>query len=153
MAVRGDAVGVHPLGNFGEQRSFLGSAPCPAHPRLGVDDDVVRLDHAGLDDGHQRQQRRGRVATRACHQPGAGDLGAGEFGQAVDGVLLHRRRLMRLAVPGGIDIRIGEAEVGREIDHLHPLGHGRGHRLGGAVRQAKEGDVDAVPVERFDRLQ
>ena len=46
VAVRRDAVGVHPLRHLGEQRALLRRAAGPRHARFGVDDDIIRVDQS-----------------------------------------------------------------------------------------------------------
>jgi hypothetical protein len=58
---------------------------------------------------------------------------------------------MGVAVPLGVAVEIGEAEVGRQVDDLEVLGQAGDHLLRRAVRQAAEHHVAVVPVGLVDR--
>ena len=52
---------------------------------------------------------------------------------------------MRPPVPRGVDLRVREPEVGREVHHLEMAGQRRDDLLRGAVGQAAEDRVKRVP--------
>ena len=149
----GDAIGMHALADLAIEARLLRVAPGAADARLGVDDDVVGIDRAGLDQRHQRQLGRGRIAAGIGHQPGGRHLRPLELGQPIDGLRLQRRRLVGMAVPLGIGRQVGEPEVGRQVDDLELARQGRDHRLRRAVRQRAKYQVDRVPVGRLDLHQ
>ena len=94
----------------------LGVRPAAGDAALGVDDDVRRLDQAGLQQRGQGQDGAGRIAARIGHQLGRRNLVAEQLGQAVDD-LAHAVRIgVLLAVPLGVDFRVVETVVGAEID-------------------------------------
>ena len=64
--------------------------------------------------------RAGGVAAGIGDEPAFPDLLAVDFDEAVDRLALKLRRVMGIAVPARIGGGVGEAEVGGEIDHLHP---------------------------------
>ena len=66
----------------------------------------------------QRQLGAARIAAGIGDEPRRFDLRPIDFGQAVDRPLLQFRRGVRMAVPARISGRIGEAEIGGQIDHL-----------------------------------
>ncbi len=149
------AVGVEAFRHFREQHGLLGRPPCAGHARLGVDHDLVEIDGLGLDQRDQRQLRAGCVAAGIGHQPRVSDLAPVDFGEAIDRFLLQLGRVMLVAVPFGVSRRIGQPEIGRQVDHL---GRRRlrqqflDHLLRGGMRQRAERDVEAGcgPVEPFD---
>ena len=81
-----------------------------------------------------------------------------DFGQPVDRLLLQLRRSMRVAVPARIGGGIGEAEIGRQIDHL---GCRRARQqilddlLRRAVRQRAEDEIEPerLPIGVLDRRE
>ena len=60
---------------------------------------------------------------------------------------------MFVAVPRGVGLDVGEAEVGREIDDLEPRGQRRDDALRGAVGQRAEDHVDIVVSRILERDQ
>ena len=151
-------VGAHPVGvdalaHLGEQGALREPAAGAADPRLGVDDDVLGDDPAGLDQGHQRQQGGGGIAARTGHQARPGDGVAGQFAEAVDRILLQRRRPVGVAVPAGVGVFVGEPEIGRKVDHLETGRERRDDVLRGPVGQAAKHHVDGVPVHPVEGHQ
>ena len=118
VAVMADAIGVHRLGDFGEEIGFLQAAAGARDARQRVDGDALGRDRAGLQQRQQRQQHRRRVAAGAGDEVGAGQCGAGEFGEAIDGARQQVRRRVRPAVPMGIGVGVLQAEIGGEVDDL-----------------------------------
>jgi hypothetical protein len=90
------------------------------------------------------------VAAGIGHQPGRGDLGAGDFGQAVDRFLLQGRRPVLVTIPLGIGVHVEQPEIGRQVDDFDMGGQGGDHLLGGAVRQAAEHRVNRREVHLID---
>ena len=73
------------------------------------------------------------------------DLVGEQLGQAVGEPVQQLRTGVGLAVPRRVERGVLEPEVGGEVhDVRHPLHERRHQRLGGAVRQATEDEVDAV---------
>ena len=139
-----------PLACLAEQRALLQPPSRPGDAGFRVDDDVIDVDQLCLRERHEREQRRSRIAARAGHQPRRPDLLAIELGQPVDRFLLQLRRAVRVAVPLRVDVHVEQAEVGRHVDHLdRRIGgeHRGGDLLRGAVRQAAEHRVEALPVD------
>ena len=118
VAVMADTVGVKALGDFGEQHVLTRRSAGAGDPRLGVDHDLVGIDRLGLEERDERKLGAGRVAAGIGDEAGRLDLAPVDFGQAVHRLLLQLRRCMRMAVPARIGGRIGETEIGREIDDL-----------------------------------
>ena len=71
-----------------------------------------------LNSGMSGKLRAGRVAAGIGDEPRRLDLAAVDLGQAVDRLPLQLRRMVLVAVPARIGRRIGEPEIGGEIDHL-----------------------------------
>jgi hypothetical protein len=51
------------------------------------------------------------------------------------------------AIPFGIDGSVAQPEIRGHVDDLDALGELRDLAMGGAVRQAAKGHVDAVPID------
>ena len=64
----------------------------------------------------EREQRGGRVAARVGDEVGVRQPRARELGEPVDGRAEQLGRPVG-AVPVLVDAAVGEAEVGREVDH------------------------------------
>ena len=141
VAVMADAIGVEALRHFREQHRLLRRPPAPVMPDLASIDDLVGLDRLGLEQRDQRQLRAGGVAARIGDQPRLLDLAPIDLDEAVDRLLLQLGRVMLVAVPLRVGRRIGEPEVGRQIDHLgrrrlcQKILH---HLLRGRMRQRAE---------------
>ena len=90
------------------------------------------------------------IAARIGHQPRARHRGPRQLRQAIDRLLLQRRRPMGMAIPGRIAVEIGEAEIGGKIDDLQRAGQARDHLLGRPMRQAAEDEIDLRPIGLLD---
>ena len=74
-----------------------------------------------------------------------GERLAEQLGQPVDGLLEKLRRLVRLAVPGRVERRITQPEVGRQVDDdADPVPQGRHDPLRLPVREGAEHEIEAV---------
>ena len=130
-----------------EAGRFLGFAAGAADARGGVDDQAVRLDQPGIDQGLQREDRRSRVAARGRDRLRAADRLAIELGNAVDELAEQLRRLVRMAVPALVGRGVVEPEVGAEIDERDAaIEDCAGEPLAVPVRQSGEDEVDAVEI-------
>ena len=128
--------------------------PAPGHPGGGVDDDAGRLDQAGPEQRGEGQPGRGRIATGGGDQGRPVEAGPEQLGQAERGLGQQLRRRMLLAVPGGIERRIVQPEIGRQIhDDPDPLPQGWHHPLRLPVRQGAEHDVETVEAVRPSCLE
>ena len=123
VAVMADAIGVEAFGDFGEQHLLLRPPARAGHARLGVDDDLVRIDGLGLEQRNERELGAGRVAAGIGDEPRRLDRAADRFRSGRTRLLLQFGREMLVAVPARVSGRIGQAEIGRQVDDL-----GRGAR-------------------------
>ena len=146
-------IGMRAARQFRMQQVFLQRPPGAADPGFQVNDDIVKVDHPGLDQRAQRVLAGSRIAAGPRDQPRLGDFGTVELGQPVDGFLLQFQRRMRFAVPSFIFVRVAQAKVGRQIDHFQPARQIRDHRLAGRVRQGAKHQIDAGKVDIFDLYQ
>mmetsp|Transcript_45096 Transcript_45096/g.141231 ORF Transcript_45096/g.141231 Transcript_45096/m.141231 type:complete len:353 (+) Transcript_45096:196-1254(+) len=146
VAVGGDAVGVNAVGNLAEERALLGGTPRPGGAAFRVDDDIIRLDEALLEQRDERQLRGRGVAARVRHEARLGDVPAGHLGEAVDGLLLELHGDVRLTVPLLVGVNVGEAEVRRQVDDLDVFRQLLDGLLRLGVRQAREDNVHVVVV-------
>ena len=105
---------------------------------------------AAFTSGIERQLRRRSDNSPAPRQAARWRWRAAHLGEAVHRFFLQRDRAMRVAVPFGIDRRIGEAEIGREIENAQMLRQAGDHLLRGAVRQAAEDEIDLAPIDFAD---
>ena len=95
--------------------------------------------------GQERQVHGGRVATGIGDQGRALDLFPISLAQAVDGLVDQIRCGVFDAVPARVDIRIGQAVVGAQVDHGRAGGVEGPHRLHGlGVGQGQEHDIHLV---------
>ena len=116
-------------------------------PGGGVDDDPAAGDEAGPDQGGQGQGGGRRVTARRGHQGGPVQGRAEELGEAVGEAAEETGRLVFRSVPEVVGGRIGQAEVGGQVDEeSDPSDQGRGQALGLPVGQGQEDDVEAVEV-------
>ncbi len=155
VAVMPHPIGVEALRHLREQHRLLGRPARPGHARLGVDHDLVEVDGLGLDQRDQRQFRAGCVAAGIGDQPRLFDFAPVDFAQAIDCFFLQLRRMMLMAVPFGVSGRVGEPEIGGEVDDLggRRLRQKRLHHLlRGGMRQRAERHVEGGlgPVEPLD---
>ena len=128
----------------------LGERPAPGDAGGEVDDDVVGVDHPGLQQRQDAVDAGRRVAAGARHQPRGADLVAVELGQPVDRLGLQVERQVRVAVPVLVDRRVAQPEVGGEIDDLQVARQPGDHLLAGGVRQGAERQLDPGEIERVD---
>ncbi len=153
--VGGEVVGgVHKVGLGG------GGFACSADAGFGVADDaVVYIDEAGLEQGSEGEDVRGRVAAGVCDEASVFDLVAVEFGAAVDGLCLELGGEVGIGVLELVDAAVGgvlETPCAAEVDDLDAVLEGVGNPLAGLLmRRGKEEDFDAgvedaIPGEGMD---
>mmetsp|Transcript_31527 Transcript_31527/g.102723 ORF Transcript_31527/g.102723 Transcript_31527/m.102723 type:complete len:366 (-) Transcript_31527:55-1152(-) len=139
------AVRVQPFRHFAVQESLLGRAPRARDARLGVDDEVLRLDEPSLEERHERELDRGGVAPRVGHHPRLRHRRARHLRQPVHHLLLQLHRRVLAPVPLGVHRWIPQPKVRRKVHHLDALRKRRHNLLRSAVREAAKGGVDVVP--------
>jgi hypothetical protein len=114
----------------------------PAHPALGIDDDVVPLDQAGPHQRRQREDRGGGVAAGIGDERRSADVLPEQLRQTVDRVPEPGGIRMLVAIPLEVGGSVVEPVIGREVDHLRAGGEDAGKDLGaGAVGEASEDTV------------
>mmetsp|Transcript_7003 Transcript_7003/g.24097 ORF Transcript_7003/g.24097 Transcript_7003/m.24097 type:complete len:342 (-) Transcript_7003:1444-2469(-) len=145
VTVRGYAVRVHPLRDLAVQVALLRAPSRPAHPALGVDDDVLRQDETGVQQRNQRELNAGGVTARIGHQARRGDLLPLELGQAVHGFPLQVGCLVRRAVPLRVHVDVLEPKVRRKVHDLLRLREARDDLLCRPVRKAAKHRIDLIP--------
>ena len=150
VAVREQAVRRDVLVRFREQARGLEPAARAGDARDGVGDDA-RLDEVEREERRAREADRGRVATGRRDVRVRGDLVAVELDEPVREPVDHLGRVVRLAVPAGVDVG-RQPEVGAEIDRVADVVEQAGQqRLARAVRQETEQEVETGEVGGDER--
>ena len=135
MPVSGDRVGLETFATLPHQCPHHGFAASPAHPRLGVGDQRIRVQQSRLDQRQETQSHRRGVTTGIGHDPGLPNRLPIEFRETVDRLCQQLGTSVRRAVPLRPDFRIGEPKIGRQVDHPGAGRHQVRHHLhGGTVR-------------------
>jgi hypothetical protein len=137
----------HALARLTEQGVLLERAARARHARLGIDDEIARVNQPCLDQRQQQHEDRSRVASRASHKTGLGDVVTIMLGETVDSLLLQVEGNVVVAVPLLVCVRIAQPEVRRHVDDLDVVRQGDDDLLAGGVRQAAERGINAAPVD------
>ena len=136
-----------------EVQGVGGRPPGPGGARGRIDDDPASLDQPGPHEGRQGQPGRRRVAAGGGDERGPGQRFAKQLRQPVDGLVEELRRLVRLAVPGRVEGRVTQPEVGGQVDDdADAVAQGRHDPLRLPVREGAEHEIEAVEGVRAGRL-
>ncbi len=107
---------------------------------------------AGPDQGGQGQQGRGGIAPRCGDESGTPEVVPVQLGEPVDEAVQELGGRVGLAVPGGVEGWIGQAEVGGQVHHGPDVGDEVGHQmLGLAVGQRQEDQIQTVQLPHLGR--
>ena len=136
VPVAGDLVGADVPHDLAAEQGRARSAPGPARPARGGDDEILRGDQPGSQQGAERQRHGGRVAARAGDPTGAQQVLPEELGQAVRPLPRVRRVVVALPV-----LSAGQPVVRAEVDDRQVRRQLGGERRGLPVRQGEEHDV------------
>mmetsp|Transcript_39650 Transcript_39650/g.66541 ORF Transcript_39650/g.66541 Transcript_39650/m.66541 type:complete len:288 (-) Transcript_39650:546-1409(-) len=118
MPMLAHAVRVDALGDLAVQVGHLRPTAGAAHPGLRVDDDVLRLDEASLQQGDERQLHGGRVASRVGHDTRFLDRLAVELSEAVRHLFLEVQGRVRSTIPLRVFLGVPQPEVRRQVHYL-----------------------------------
>ena len=108
----------------------------------GGDDDVLRLHQSGFEQGGDREDDAGRIASRAGDERGIADLFAVAFRRSVDRLFQQLRRGMILAVVFLVLGGGAEAEVRADVEHPD-TGFHQGNRVFGG-QSVREGEKSGI---------
>ena len=154
VAVAEQAVGVEVLVDRAERGVGLRRPPRPRHAAGRVDHDPRRLDQPVADERGEGEGGGGHVAAGGGDQRRSLVIGPVQLGQPVDELAQQLGAVVLLAVPGGVQRRVLEAEVGGQVDQpLHPAPELGDEALGRPVGQAQEDQVEAGRRLDVDRLE
>ena len=117
-------------------------APRSAHAAAGTDHHVLRLQHARLEQGNERQKNAGGIAAGRSHNASPGNLLPAPLRQAVHG-FLHQGRI-RVGVPVilFVHLRAVQTEIRAQVNHAHaPVHQAAGIGSSHAMRQGQKSDL------------
>ena len=150
VAVATDAVRLHALVDLAEQEVRLGFAPGTRHAALRIHNEIA--DEPGAGQWGEREQGRGRVATRGpddrdrrIHE--RSKLVAMELREAIDGLIEEVRARVLEAVPARVVGGVAQAEVGTLVDDRRAFRDEVGDQ--GGRRAMGEGHEDRVDRRKF----
>src|SRR6185437_5148337 len=133
-----DLVRGHRPHDLGSEQVGPGRAARARGAGGGHDDDVGRVGKPGRQQRGQRENGRGGVAAGGGHGGGGPDRvpRAGQFGQAVGPLPGVRARVVLRPL-----VRVGQPEVGAQVDDLEVAGQARGQLRRLPVRERREQQV------------
>ncbi len=152
MAMPGHAVRLEVVRRLGEEKAHLRLASRAGGARLAIGDEMPAVDDAGLEQRHEAELHRGRIAPGVADDARLPDFFAMEFGQAVHRFLEEIGTRVLQLVPLLEHRDVADAEVRREVDDLH-AGADELARLrhGHAVGRCEEHDVARLEVRGVGR--
>ena len=132
---------------FRMKQVFLQGPPGPRNPAFQIQQNIIQIDAARLDQGTDRILAGRGIASRARTKPCRANILTVKLRQAIDRLDLQIRRGMGLTIPFFIFRHVAQPEIGRKIDDFQIARQGLDDSLAGGMGQRAKGQINLCKID------